>query len=272
MKLSYANQWAFIMGASSGIGYALTEQLLERKAQVVLFARNEDRLERAKNQLQNKFPNASIKTKAVDVSDYHALLSCFRQLSIQKIEPYFLFNCVGRAIPKRFEEIHQEQLQDTFRLNVLSAWNSIQVALPYMKKNGGYIMNISSVAGFVGVYGYADYSMSKFGIIGLSEVLRSELEPFQIHVSVLCPPDTDTPGFQNENKTKPEETLAVSAHAQLMSPEAVAFQTLNLLRKNRFIILVNLESKLTWFLKRFFPRFLYYFIQKDIRKIQNKQK
>ena len=67
------------------------------------------------------------------------------------------------------------------------------------------------MAGFVGVFGYTDYCASKFAVVGLSEALRQELRPCGITVSVLCPPDTDTPGLANEDLTKPAETKAVSA-------------------------------------------------------------
>lgn len=49
---------------------------------------------------------------------------------------------------------------------------------------------------------FAGYTAAKFGVIGFSEALRSELKPRGIGVSVLCPPDTDTPGFHEENRTK----------------------------------------------------------------------
>ena len=58
------------------------------------------------------------------------------------------------------------------------------------------------MSGLIGIFGYTDYSASKFALIGFSEALRSELGPYGITVSVLCPPDTDTPGLQEENKTK----------------------------------------------------------------------
>jgi short-subunit dehydrogenase len=138
-----------------------------------------------------------------------------------------------------------------------------------MKISGGFIINTSSIAGFLGVFGYADYSISKFGIIGLSEVLRSELETMNIKVAVLCPPDTDTPGYLEENKTKPAETVAISANSKLISAEIVAKRTLKELEKGRFILLVNAETKLTWILKKWAPNFLFNFIQKEVRKIQN---
>lgn len=272
MKIRYEGRWAFIVGGSAGIGLALAAELLQRKAKVLIIARNEKNLQDASATLQKQFPAAILRYLSVDACDEQSLKNSFDALSAEGIEPYFLFNCAGRALPGYFEAISVQQLNDTFRLNVLSAWNSIQAALPYLKKTGGYIVNTSSIAGFVGVFGYADYSFTKFGLIGLSEVLRSELEPYHIHVSVLCPPDTDTPGYQEENKTKPAETLAISANTKLVSAESVARGALKELEKGRFLLLVNTESKLTFWLKRLLPGVLYKIMQKDVRKIQKNKK
>jgi short-subunit dehydrogenase len=94
------------------------------------------------------------------------------------------------------------------------------------------------------------------------------LEQYNIKVAVLCPPDTDTPGYEEENKTKPLETLAISASAKLMKAEDVARISLKMLEKGKFLLLTNTESKLTFLLKSFFPKLLYSIIQSDVRKIQ----
>lgn len=269
MKMTYQNRWAFIVGGSMGIGFALAKEFLAKKSNVLIIARNEENLKTATHQLKHLYPERIIRYLAIDATQDEIISEEFKSLESEGIIPYFLLNCAGRATPNYFEQITSQQLEETFRLNVLTAWNSIQATLPFMKKSGGYIINTSSVAGFLGVFGYADYSISKFGIIGLSEVLRSELEPMNIKVSVLCPPDTDTPGYHEENKTKPAETIAISANSKLISAEIVAKRTLKELEKGRFIILVNAESKLTWFLKKCAPNFLYKIIQKEVNKVQN---
>src|SRR6185503_5941588 len=106
---------------------------------------------------------------------------------------------------------------ETMAVNLAGCWHMIQALLPHMKARGGYIVNTASLAGLIGVSGYSDYCASKFALVGYSEALRAELKLVGIEVSVLCPPDTDTPGFATENRTKPEETKAISASARLMS-------------------------------------------------------
>ncbi len=271
MVIQYQNKWAFIVGGSTGIGFALAKAFLSRQSKVLMIARNEKKLQEAANELKQSYPQGIIEFLSADATDENSLKIHFKSLAEKGITPYFLINCAGRAIPDYFENISTQQLKDSFDLNVATAWNSIQAALPYMKQTGGYIVNTSSIAGFLGVYGYSDYSVTKFGLIGLSEVLRSELEPMNICVSVLCPPDTETPGFEEENKTKPEETKAISGNAKLRTADEVAHATLKELEKGKFILLVDFTSKLTYLLKRWLPDILYKVIQKDIRKVQ-KQK
>lgn len=91
-----------------------------------------------------------------------------------------------------------------------------------MKLNGGgRVVFVSSQAGQIGVFGFSAYSPSKFALTGLAQVLRMELKPHGIFVSVAYPPDTNTPGFEEENKSKPEETRLISETAGLFEPEQV---------------------------------------------------
>ena len=139
-----------------------------------------------------------------------------------------------------------------------------------MKEKGGIIVNTSSIAGFLGVFGYADYCMTKFGIIGFSEALRSELKQHNIKVQVLCPPDTDTPGFEAENKNKPAETIAIGGKAKLLKPEFVAAIVLKEMQKKSFLIIPGLDGKMTRIIKRFFPWLIDWIMNSSIQKVQKK--
>jgi 3-dehydrosphinganine reductase len=95
---------------------------------------------------------------------------------------------------------------------------------------------VGSGAGIVGVYGYSAYSPTKFALRGLAEVLRAELSPEGIRVSIVYPPDTDTPQLAEENKTKPAETKAITAGAQTWSAEGVARSIVTGMDRGRFAI------------------------------------
>ena len=107
-------------------------------------------------------------------------------------------------------------------LNYFGTVNMVKALLPAMLERGsGHIVNISSVAAFLGVFGYSAYGASKYAVRGFSDVLRAEVKPLGVRVSVVFPPDMDTPGLANENKTKPFETHEIEGkHGCVSSGES----------------------------------------------------
>jgi short-subunit dehydrogenase len=181
--------------------------------------------------------------------------------------PDVLVNCAGRAYPGHFESITDAQLEDTLRTNLVGCWNTVRALLPHLKARGGYVVNTASLAGIIGVFGYTDYCASKFGVIGFSEALRSELKPYGITVSVLCPPDTDTPGFATENTTKPEETQAISAGARVLGADAAADALLRGMRRGRFLIVPGASARLVCWMKRLAPWLVEWLMDREIRRV-----
>lgn len=265
--MNYENKLAFITGGSTGIGLAIATALAIEKCTVVLFARDTVKLKQAKEAIQNKV-SSSVHIFSADMSDYSAAKLVLEEAVAQIGIPDILVNCVGIARPDYFENISPKQFDFTIKTNLYSMWNSNSILVPYMKKRGGHIINTSSIAGFIGVFGYTDYSMTKFGIIGFSEALRSELKKYKITVQVLCPPDTDTPGFEEENINKPEETKAIGGKAKLMQPETVAKEVLQKLGKNTFMLLPGFDGKMSWRLKRFFPKLIEWIMDNSINKVK----
>lgn len=98
----------------------------------------------------------------------------------------------------------------------------------------GRIVLVSSQAGQVGVFGYTSYCSTKFALKGLAESLQMELARDNIYVTVAYPPDTDTPGFAEENKTKPLETQLINETSGVLSAEEVARKIILSTRKGSF--------------------------------------
>ena len=131
-------------------------------------------------------------------------------------------------------------------------------------------MNTSSTVGFICTFDYTDYAAAKFGVLGFSEALRSEFKQYNVGVSVLSPPDTDTPGFVEENKTNPPETKAVSSAANIMKPEALAAALLKGIAKGEFIIIPDTDGKFTWIMKRWLPWLVDMVTDSQVRDTQKK--
>lgn len=268
----FAGKVIFIAGGSSGIGLASACAFAQEGAHVVVFARNKKRLEEAVRTIERfkKLSSQKVAVYQCDVSDYGQVQKSFTRAVKEYGVCDVLINCAGRAYPAKFEDISFAQFEETIKINFFGIWNTCALMVPHMKQKGGVIVNTSSLAGLVGVYGYSDYAASKFAIIGFSEVLRSELKQYNINVSALCPPDTDTPGFEIENKTKPKETKEISKSAKIVSAEQVARALVKGIKKNEFLIFANLESRITYCAKRFFPSIVERVMDRAIRKVQKR--
>lgn len=266
----YQDKTAFITGGSTGIGLATAKLLATQGCNVAIFARTISKLESAVSAIKQVQKNTAQKINyfSVDTSNNVDVNEVFAKAVIEFGVPDILINCVGIAQPDYFENIKFDIFDKTIKTNLYSTWNTVYSILPYMKKNGGYIVNTSSIAGFLGVFGYTDYCMTKFGIIGFSDALRQELAQYNIAVSVLCPPDTDTPGLEAENKNKPAETKEIGGKAKLLQPDTVAQAVLKGIQKKKKMIIPGIDGKLTLLLKRFFPSLLEWIMNSSIKKIQ----
>lgn len=273
-KYSFEGKNVYIFGGSSGIGLAAARQLAGLGANIFIYARNKERLQTAAAQIEKKrrINTQQVACMPVDISDQREVIKVINASVEAGGIPDILINCAGRAYPDYFEAISYEQFEETMKINLFGIWNTVAGVLPHMKKKGGIIVNTSSVAGYIGVFGYTDYAASKFGVLGLSEALRSEFKRYNIHVCVLCPPDTRTPGFEAENLRKPEETKAISESGGILESDQVARALITGIAKGKRMIIPGFDAKLSYYLKRWCPWLLGFVMDRTILKTQKKLK
>jgi NAD(P)-dependent dehydrogenase (short-subunit alcohol dehydrogenase family) len=267
---TFEGKKVYITGGSSGIGLTTAKMLAAEGADVLIFSRSQDRLDQAVREIEGerKSERQRLSAMPLDVSRQDEVNRVMAEAVQRFGVPDLLINSAGKAVPRPFEEISFEQFDDIMRTNFYGVWCTIQALLPHMKHKGGHIVNVSSMAGFIGVFGYADYGASKFAMMGFSETLRMELKQYNIRVSVMCPPDTNTPGYELENRTKPPETWAIGETAKLIEPEVVARALLKGIRKGRYMILANAEGWLIYWTKRYAPFVLDWMLDRAVRKAQ----
>lgn len=237
-----------VTGGSSGIGLAIAQEAAKQGRKVTILARNQKKLDEAKASIvkvATDKEDASIRAFSVDVSDSKSLAQVAEKIfndNKTKNEPTFLFCCAGMAHPAKFQDIPVEVIRMQTEINKLGSIFTVQTFLPYI--TSGTICLCSSAAGQVGVFGYSAYSPTKFALRGFAEVLHMELLNQPIHVQVAYPPDTDTPGFENENKTKPQETKLISETAGLMQPQEIGRRMLYEATKThpRFAVYFNFDG------------------------------
>ena len=232
---SFRDAHVIITGASEGIGYAIASAAAERGSRVSLIARRPGPLEAAAKELG---PNAQ--WASADVSDRHAVRDAVGQL-VENFGPCdVLVSNAGYALPGRFWDLPDDEFEAEMQVNYLGAVHAASAVIPSMReRNTGHLCFVSSTAGLVGVYGYSAYSPTKFALRGLAESLRSELAPDGVAVSVVYPPDTETPGFAKENEHKPAETAAVSGTVKPVAAQSVAEATVKGIERGKFTICID---------------------------------
>lgn len=242
---------AIITGGSSGIGLALARLLAQEAMDITLIARDPARLDAALAVLETarKHPHQSFRAISADLADHAAARNSIATAIAQLGRPELLITSAGVARPGYFGELDRDVFEEAMRVNYFGTLDAIRAAVPDMRaRRRGHIVLISSGAGLVGIYGYTAYAASKFALRGLAEALRAELRPDGIAVSVVYPPDTDTPQLAQENLTKPPETRAITAQGGLWQPDAVAREILRGLKKRRFAITPGRRMTLLYWL------------------------
>jgi 3-dehydrosphinganine reductase len=253
---------ALITGGSSGIGLAVAKRLAAAGWHLTLIARRPELLEQAAAGLR-ELGAGDVRHHAVDVSDRPAVADAMARVLTDSGAPDLVLTSAGIARPDHFDALADADFEQAMAINYFGTLHVLRALLPAMRaRRKGHVVLMSSGAGLVGIYGYAAYAPTKFAVRGLAEVLRAELRDHGIGVSVVHPPDTDTPQLAAENLTKPAQTRAIAGTTEVMSADAVADAILAGVRRGRFVIapglamgaLSLLHSLLGPILRRHFDR------------------
>jgi len=242
-----------ITGTSSGIGKSIANHLHSKGYHVIGSSRNPSN-------------ETEIRQLALDVTSDKSVDECIRILQRENIIVDILINNAGIAISGTIEDTTLEESFNQFNTNYFGVVRMIKAFIPHMRDNGGgKIINISSMAGLVGLPYQGHYSASKFALEGLVECLRMELKPFNIKMCNILPGDFKTPITNNRLYAKTLSTIYKEQYNNTMKvyldgelgggdPIKIAQLTEKLLKsqsswKVRYII-GNAEQSISVFLKR----------------------
>jgi 3-dehydrosphinganine reductase len=242
---------ALVTGGSSGIGKAIACGLAEFGMDVWVVAQRKELLASARTEIEThrKHQSQKIGTVSADVSDLDQVRMAINHVIEASGIPNLLVNSAGVAHPGYIQELDINIFDWMMEVNYFGTVYVIKEILPAMLKRGsGYIVNISSVAGFVGTFGYTAYGASKFAVRGFSDALRAEMKLHGIGVSLVFPQDTQTPQLEYESSFKPFETKALAGNSKVMSPDVVAKEIIKGIERGKYLILPGFESKIIYIL------------------------
>ena len=203
-----------------------------------LIGRSEEKLAAAAELI-----GAGVATAAGNVTDPTSLDGAILAVVAQQGPCDVLISAAGGAEPGYFLDLSPEVFRRQMELNYFGTLHAVRAVLPDMVSGGGgHLVLVSSVAGVLGVFGYSAYAPAKFAVRGLGETLAAEFGTRGIHVSVVYPPDTQTPGFDRENATKPVETVRISASVRPLPAARVAASIVKGIERERLTITADIQT------------------------------
>ncbi len=205
-KINLKNKYALVTGAGKGLGKACSIALAEAGATVIALSRTQSDLNKLDKTIK-RIKGRIIKINC-DVMNYNDLKTKLGKIKIIDI----LVNNAGTNFPEPFEKIKQSSMNYLVDLNLKAAFNVAQLVVKKMlknKKRGGSIINMSSQLGHVGMIGRNIYSMTKFGIEGLTKGMGVELANKNIRVNTVAPTFVETPMVKRFFKNKKFKKLVI---------------------------------------------------------------
>lgn len=218
---------AIIFGGSTGIGFCVAQECIRKNVpRITILARNQDKLDKAKEELEQQIKAAStptttvVRVVSVNVSDFPALQKVAKDICPNPhTEKVVLYNCAGISYTLDMEKVQIETYMKLIQTNQLGAMYVLRAFIPVIYH--GTIVLTSSAAGQVGLYGYTAYSPTKYALRGLAETVHQELVRTRpdVNIQVAFPTDTATPGYEEESKIMPELTKIINEAGGLSDPK-----------------------------------------------------
>jgi 3-dehydrosphinganine reductase len=243
---------AVITGGSSGLGFALATLLGQQGYQIILLARNKQRLDAAVDELKKK--KFIAKGILCDITDENQLREAFLILKADYGKIDFLILNAGEVTTKLLCDYSgTAELKKDLDIDL---WGTIQSAYFFtpLLIEGSKLLMISSGFGIMGAAGYSIYCAAKAGVVNFGESLRRELLYKKIGVYVACPGDMDTPQFRNEVKHQPQ-WMKQSSPRKVVPVEIAAGHILKQCRgQKKYLIVTGSDVKLLAIASKLLPR------------------
>ena len=258
MADSFAGKRALVTGAASGIGRATALRLARDGATLFLTDVNAEGLAATVEDARRAGAEVA-EHRALDIADYDAVARFAADIHTRHPAMDAVMNIAGVSVWGTVDQLTHRQWRAMVDINLMGPIHVIETFIPPMVAagRGGHLVNVSSAAGLVALPWHAAYSASKYGLRGLSEVLRFDLARHDIVVSVVVPGAVDTPlvqsveiaGVDREHPAVRRWVRVFSGHA--VAPEKVAAQILAGMSRNRFLIYTSPDIRALYAFKRY---------------------
>ncbi len=250
----------FVTGAASGIGRATARLAAREGATVHLTDRNSEPLEETAAGIRAAGGSVGL-VRAVDISDVDAVNALAAELTSGWGAMDVVANIAGISTWGTVRSLEHDHWRQLLEINLMGPIQVIEALVPPMIETGrgGQLVNVSSAAGIIGMPWHAAYSASKFGLRGVSEVLRFDLAKYGIGVSLVCPGGVDTGLTETINiagvdtSSKAFERARGHFKKRAVSPEDAAGAIITGIRRNRYWVYTSNDIRMVHWLQRYLP-------------------
>ncbi len=250
----------FVTGAASGIGRAVAEAAAREGAVLHLTDIQADLLSTVADEIRGD-GGAVPFAAAADLSDYEQVRALAADLTREHGSMDVVMNIAGISTWGTVRSLEHRDWQRLIDVNLMGPIHVIEELVPPMieARRGGHLVNVSSAAGIIGMPWHAAYSASKFGLRGVSEVLRFDLRRHRIGVSLVCPggvrtPLTQTVRIAGIDKESPAFRKAQAGfHKRAVTPEKAAEAIIKGVHRNKYWVYTSNDIRMVHLLQRYFP-------------------
>jgi NAD(P)-dependent dehydrogenase (short-subunit alcohol dehydrogenase family) len=256
---SVENKRVLITGAASGIGRATAVTSARKGARLYLTDINEAPLAAVAAEIRAAGGNVD-HAEALDISDHAAVAAMADEIHSAHGSVDIVMNIAGIAVWGTIEALSHDQWRRVVDVNLMGPIHVLECFVPAMISagRGGHVVNVSSAAGIFGLPWHAPYSAAKFGLRGISEVLRFDLHRHDIGVSLVCPGAVDT-GLVNTieiagvDRSSPTiQRFTARFRRSAVTPETAAARILEGIERNRYWVYTSRDIQVAHFLQRRF--------------------
>jgi uncharacterized protein len=254
---------ALITGASSGIGLELATIHASRGGNLVIVARNDEKLQELKSSLEQQF-GIQVYVIAKDLAIPNAAIEVYQETEAKGIQIDYLINNAGFGLYGKFEATDWLQESDMIQVNITALTQFTKLYLPGMiARKSGKIMNVASTAAFVPGPTMAVYCATKPYVLSFSEAVNNEVSHYGISITALCPGATAS-GFSVAAKA---DKSALFSKSKLATSAEVAVYGYEAMLKGKQVAIHGFINQLLAFMVGFIPRSL---VVKISRKVIDK--
>jgi uncharacterized protein len=278
----WTQRWVVVCGGTSGLGLELVIAAAQQRANLIIVGRDPTRLEKAKA-VALKQGAKSAAAYSVDLAmknsevaaTIHSRDETQLRLWLEMNQVDLLLNAIGRSDRGPLEKLSDMELVSMLNDNVLCTWNMTRMALASLKRAGGTIVNIGSLAGLVPAPGMGGYSVAKTALTAMSRQLRVELAAVGVHVMLVCPgPIARHDSGTRYDQLAEQRGLATGAltapgggvKLKALDPKVLCQKILEAAHRRKYELVTPVKASLLAGISNLWPRLSDWILKKYMRK------